>query len=213
MHCRCPYFYVSLLAHMHLNQACCRHALTVYHASYCMSVRACWLLWTGMFYICTLNGVSLRRLSKLCVYWAYYSINFCHCWYAKLSTLHVLSHCIRHLWRCWHYHNRLNEACCWHAVTECVPHQLLLVYTDLLKRGDLRRAPSDSVWTSYYYYCAVIGNSQKSTYINQKQNNKNIYRLIHNNSTLLFHMFITILATDFSCNLFITTFKSKSSSS
>ena len=47
------------------------------------------------------------------------NISFCHCWYAKLSTMYVLRHSIRHLWRCWYYLNRLNKACRWHAVTEC----------------------------------------------------------------------------------------------
>ena len=83
MHCRHPCFYVSTLTHMHLNKACCRHALTVYHASYCTSVHAqlaCRLTFSytadipyfshfnADTYICTRMELnSCRRLSKQCI--------------------------------------------------------------------------------------------------------------------------------------------------
>ena len=65
-------------------------------------------------YICTLMELAVD-IYRNCAC----NISFCCCWYAKLSTLHVLRHSIRHLWRCWYYLNRLNKACHWHAVTEC----------------------------------------------------------------------------------------------
>ena len=45
------------------------------------------------------------NIGKTCCHYCNY------CTAAEPSTLHVLSHPIRHLWICWHFHNRLNRAC------------------------------------------------------------------------------------------------------
>ena len=91
------------------------HSLCTTPATACL----CMLNWHVVWTFHTLQ-TSLIFHIVVDVYWnSAYNINFCHCWHAKLSTLHVLRHSIRHLWRCWYYLNCLNKAFHWHAFTEC----------------------------------------------------------------------------------------------